>query len=173
LFFGGNHLTESRERLEQCVRKYTAKVPQVTVLDIHSGLGPSGLATLISNSNRVPDNQRVSWLQKHYDMPAVLDSSPDNAYDARGTWSQWCAKEFADQQFTFLCVEIGTVNPIKLFNALRRENQAHHWAAPDSRAFSETKQALVNVFAPESARWREKAVGEGVKAYRKALLLNE
>jgi len=170
LFYGGARSSVTRSRIEDCVRKYVGTASQVTVLDVHSGLGPSGVATLIGNSNRVLSGHCVEWLHNHYEMPVVLDSSPDNAYDASGSWSQWCLQEFVNQQFTFLCVEIGTVNPIKLFNALRRENQAHHWAQPEGRAFTRAKTDLMNVFSPSSQRWRNDAIVQGVKAYRKTLL---
>lgn len=172
LFFGGQHACESRTHLEQWVQEYTADIPLVTVLDVHSGLGEFGQATLISNTNCAAINESVEWLQKHYEMPIVLDNAPDNAYNASGSFSQWCQTCLAEQHFTFLCVEIGTVNPLKVFSALRRENQAYHWAKPNSIVYEKTKQSLLKVFSPDSEHWREKAVEQGVSVFKKSLKPN-
>ena len=92
-----------------------------------------------------------------------------NAYNAQGTFSRWCQQALGDKSFLYLCVEIGTVNPIRLFSALRRENQAHHWAASSSASYKQTKQALLEVFAPHSQRWRTDAVAEGLHVLEKTL----
>lgn len=169
LFYGGDHRSETCHRLQGIVCEYTDNIPKVSVLDVHSGLGPSGMATLISNTNQCPEYKQIEWLRKHYQMPVVLDYSPLNPYNASGSWSQWCGRALEKKQFTFICVEIGTVNPIKLFNALRRENQAHHWATPNDSVYWKTKNDLARVFAPDSNRWREQAIEQGVSAFRKSL----
>jgi len=172
LFYGGQSASESRVQLETWVSDYSHAIPNITLLDIHSGLGPSGYATLIANTNQVPLDQSADWLQPHFGMPVVPHRSDNNAYNANGSFSQWCDQSLSNQRFTFLCVEIGTVNPLKVLNSLRRENQAHHWANSNSSIYDETKLNLLTTFNPDSKRWRERAIGQGIEAYRKSLLFN-
>ena len=172
MFFGGFDVGESCGLLQELVLSYSADVDRVTLLDIHSGLGPSATATLIGNSNHMAVDKQLSWLRGHYRQPVLIDNASSNTYNAQGTFSQWCQKALRDKQFLYLCVEIGTVNPIKLFSALRRENQAHHWACSSATSYTQTKQALLDVFAPQSLRWRSKAVAQGLQVFEKTFNLS-
>lgn len=172
LFFGGFNVGESCELLQRLVLEHSAGVERVSILDVHSGLGPSATATLISRSNMMPPAQQMSWLHTHYQQPVLIDNASVNVYNAQGTFSQWCQQALSNKSFLYLCVEIGTVNPIRLFSALRRENQAHHWSAGSSRSYRQTKQALLEVFAPRSPRWRADAVAQGLHVLEKTIGLS-
>ncbi|MBX2839975.1 MAG: DUF2817 domain-containing protein [Gammaproteobacteria bacterium] len=162
LFYAGSSATESSTTLQELVLNFSKDVEDITILDVHSGLGPSGKVTLIGNTNRLAKSERQSTLQRHYEQPVILDDAYDNAYNAQGSWCQWCQRALNDKRFLYLCIEIGTVNPIKLFSALRRENQAHHWSKINSAEYVKTKRALLNVFAPRTQQWKESAIAEAM-----------
>ncbi len=172
LFFGGEVAGESCELLQNLVCRFSANVDRITLLDIHSGLGPSATATLIGNSNMMAAEKQMSWLRTHYHQPVLIDNASVNVYNAQGTFSQWCQQALSDKRFLYLCVEIGTVNPIRLFSALRRENQAHHWAGSHSTSYIQTKQSLLEAFAPRSPRWRREAVAQGLRVLEKTFDLS-
>lgn len=169
LFYGGAALSASASLLQKLVHDFAKDAERISILDVHSGLGPSGTATLISNSNMAAAENQLQWLQTHYRQPVIFDDASDNAYRANGTWGTWCQQALNHKRYLYLCVEIGTVKPIKLFSALRRENQAHHWTEIDTAMYSQTKQALLDVFAPRSANWRKKAISEGLQAFERTL----
>ena len=172
LFFGGEVVGESCELLQNVVRSFSVNMDRIILLDIHSGLGPSATATLIGNSNMIAQEKQMSWLRTHYHQPVLIDTAGVNTYTAKGTFSQWCRETLSDKQFLYLCVEIGTVNPITLFSALRRENQAHHWAHSNSTSYTQTKQVLRQAFAPLSLRWRSKAVAQGLQVFERTFNLS-
>lgn len=172
MFFGGFDVGESCALLQRLILRYAAEVNRVTLLDIHSGLGPCATATLIGNSNMIAPEEQMRWLRTHYQQPVLIDNASVNTYNAKGTFSQWCQNALSDKQFLYLCVEIGTVNPIKLFSALRRENQAHHWAGDKSTSYAQTKRALLEVFAPRSPRWRKEAIAQGLQVFEKTFSLS-
>jgi hypothetical protein len=172
LFFGGAEIGESCAKLQDILLRLTSTVDRVTLLDLHSGLGPSATATLIGNSNLVAPEKQVSWLRMHYHQPVLIDHASSNVYNAQGTFSQWCQQALSDKRFLYLCVEIGTVSPIKLFSALRRENQAHHWSSSSSKSYTRTKQVLLEVFAPRSVRWRRKAVTQGLQVLERTFAMS-
>jgi len=169
LFFTGLQISASRALLEDLIVEIAANVPRISILDIHSGLGPAGRATLIGNSNLVSAEKSQQRLQAHYRQPVVMDNASDNAYNAQGCWSQWCQHALRDKHYLYLCVEIGTVNPLKLFSAIRRENQAHHWSPVNSKTYKQTKQALRNVFAPAKPSWRQAATAQGLQALERTI----
>lgn len=171
VFFGGEQVSESCKLLQELVLEYSSNAQRVSILDVHSGLGPKATASLIGNSNIGIQKGQQEWIAEHYGQPFYIDSSTTNAYDANGTFSQWCSRSLSHKEFMFLCIEIGTVNPIKLFSALRRENQAHHWADSQSASYKKTKLALLNAFAPKSQAWRDRSTDQGLHVVRKTLNL--
>ena len=171
LFFGGAAAGEPCRLLQELVLGLSADVERVSVLDVHSGLGRSAVATLIGDGNAGPREGRARRLHEHYRRAAHLDSADDNVYDARGTFARWCRRALADKRFLYLCVEVGTVDPVRLLSALRRENQAHHWSGRDSAPYVATKKALLEVFAPRSPRWRRASVAQGLDVLERTLEL--
>ena len=171
LFYGGERVGESCRTLQDVVLGLAAGVDRVSVLDVHSGLGPSATATLICEANVGAANSRERVLSDHYRRRVLLDGSNDNAYDARGTFARWCARALADKEFLYCCVEVGTVGPLAVLSALRRENRAHHWRPVGSAAYVRTKEVLRETFAPRSPRWRRASVTEGVEVFRRTLTL--
>ena len=171
LFFGGTEAGESCRSLQGIVLGLAGDTERLTVLDVHSGLGPSATATLIGDGNLGAPERRAALLLERYGRTVLLDSSDDNAYDARGTFARWCRRALGDTPHLYLCVEIGTVNPVGLLSALRRENQAHHWSAAGSATYVRTKRALLEAFAPRSRRWRRDSVAEGLDVLERTLEL--
>ena len=169
LFYGGKTMGVSCRALQDILLALAANAARLSVLDVHSGLGPSGVATLICNANTAPVPSLPSTLRARYGREILLDSSTDNAYDARGTFARFCGDALADKPFTYVCVEIGTVGPLAVLTALRRENRAHHGCPVGSEPYARTKRALREVFAPSSPRWRRAGVAEGMAVFDRTL----
>jgi hypothetical protein len=80
LFYGGKQRSASCELLQDLVIKFAAELERITILDVHSGLGPSGTATLIGNTNRYSKDTRQSELQALFNQPVIMDDNSGNAY---------------------------------------------------------------------------------------------
>ncbi len=171
VFYTGCKTSQSTALLQEIVHHHSNKIEQISILDVHSGLGPSGVATLIANSNVVDNETLVELLHNHYEQAVMLSHSSSNPYNAQGTLSEWLDTAMSEKRFVFLCVEIGTVHPVKLFSALRRENQAHHWSDQNSKLYNKTKQSLLDVFSPRSVQWRNSAVAQGFHTFNKTFEL--
>ncbi len=167
LFYGGAEVGEPCRTLQEVTLGLVADAARVSVLDVHSGLGPAATATLICNG----DGAQTGALQEHYRRRVLLDSSTGNAYDARGTFARWCGQALAGKRFLYACVEVGTVGPLAVLSALRRENRTHHWSAAGSTPCLMARQALLEVFAPRSPRWRRASVAEGLEVFERTLRL--
>jgi len=147
-------------------------VETVSVLDIHSGLGPSGKATLILNCNKEIDERQERSLKKHSSSQLLIDRIGENLYSPRGTLSLWCKHNLPNRSMRYLCVEIGTLNPLALFNALRRENMAHHWALRYSDIDTRSKRALENAFSPSRNDWKYQSTLQALDAMQKTINLD-
>lgn len=174
LFYGGDTLSESCAHLQTLIEQYTDDTQRVSVLDVHSGLGPAAFATLIGHCNYPvfsdsSTNASLQWLETQLEQRIIDDSDDGNSYNASGTFARWCSSALSHKQLVFLCIEVGTVNPLKVFSALRRENQAHFWSSPDSHAFSDTKQVLREVFSPSSERWRNRSIERALGIVNKVI----
>lgn len=169
LFYGGADSGPASRGLQRLILALSADAGRVTHLDLHTGLGPPAVATLIASSNIDTGARCVERLRTRYEQPVRLDDAADNPYDARGTLSRWYRRALADTPFTYLCVEVGTCNPLRVLSALRQENRAHHWTAPDSPTHRRAKQALSEVFAPRSPRWRRRSLAQGAQVFARAL----
>ncbi len=155
LFYGGQEAGESSRRLQEILRELLESHAEVTHLDVHSGLGKPAEVTLIGSSNiDTPENVATS-VSAHYRLPYVADDAPENPYDAHGSLARWYRRAAGQTRYTYLCVEVGSVSPLKVLAALRRENRAHQFCASTSSAYRDAKQGLRDVFAPPSRRWRE------------------
>lgn len=171
LFFGGTTAGESSLRLQDLLREMTSDAASVTHLDIHSGLGRSGVPILIGSSNVGTSARVAQTVERHYQHRYIADDAPGNAYDARGTLSRWYRREAGDTPYRYLCVEIGTVSPLRVLSALRRENHAHHYLDPASRHAAEAKRQLCEAFVPSSTRWRQRSVSAGLDIVKRACAL--
>ena len=158
LFYGGARVGESCARVQSILSDLVPRAGRVTHLDVHSGLGRFAAVTLIGSGNVGTPDERARGLSAHYGRPYVADDADDNPYDARGTLARWYRRAADTRPFTYLCVEIGTLGPLRVLTALRRENRAHHWTEPGSDAYVRTKRALLDAFAPRSERWRRTSV---------------
>lgn len=165
LFFGGERVSESTQLLQTLVLKHTKHCERVSIIDVHTGLGNRGSTSFICNTNQVAPEERKTHLSTVLGQSVVLDDDAGNAYAATGTFASWCAHALEEKSYLYVCNEIGTVNPISLFSALRRENQAHHWCASHSPKFTKTKQSLKSVFSPSSLTWRSAALESALSLF--------
>ncbi len=186
LFFGGSSLSVSSHRLQGILSQLIDDSPAITHLDIHSGLGRSGKITLIAAASTAaqtdgasqPLSTRASTpattleqrVQQHYGLPCVADDRPGNPYEARGSLARWCTQRAHDKHYVYLCVEVGTVGPLNVLSALRRENRAYHHLPEHSPTRRRASQALCLAFTPESARWANNSVEGALDVIRRSCL---
>lgn len=107
-------------------------------------------------------------VQAHYGLRCIADTRPGNAYRARGTLAQWCTQQAQTTRYLYLCVEIGTVGPLKVLSALRRENRAYYYSAPHSRTRRQASQTLRETFIPPSARWCNNSVNAALDVFHES-----
>jgi hypothetical protein len=168
LFFGGRNQAKVFGSLESHFPRWVGDARRVAHIDFHSGLGQWGVYKLLLNDAMAPKVPRIGRV---FGPDSVEVSSPEGiSYRSRGDLLTWCqTRLFPDRDYDAICAEVGTYRSLDVIAALRAENQAHHWGAPDSPFTRDAKAALVETFAPADPRWRDAAVGRGVDILRRAV----
>ncbi len=161
LFFGGTALCQATRIVQSHLADWVAGAGHVLHLDIHTGLGKHGeLKLLLDNRYTTVVHKGLKTL-----FPAVTVDRHDSsggAYQAKGTFAQWCEKQREDQSYIFVCAEFGTYNSLRILQALRNENHIHHWGTASASMLYRAKRHLRDCFCPNSERWRSHTVATGL-----------
>jgi hypothetical protein len=172
LFYGGAEPSESNRILTEHFETWLGSAEEVVHIDFHTGLGKRGDYELYLPFDEGSAQSR--WFEQHFDasrvsaVPVTKDGEEPSGYPTRGSFDRWCLARFEGRDYKYACAEFGTYPAIAVVAALRAENRAYHWGRT-GEDYEWTKQRLVEVFSPASARWREKVVASGVAIVDQAL----
>lgn len=162
LFYAGIDAPPSQAFLERELPRWINGASTVVHLDLHTGLGRSGDATLIVDYP-MTDADRTWWTARvgeHVLSEALRDPK---AYTATGSFGQWCVARGMAPRYLFAFAEFGTFSGPRILAGLRAENQAHHWAAPGDPATAASKARLRELFCPSDSEWRLRVVQRALK----------
>jgi hypothetical protein len=153
LFFGGRRLEQEIERYQEFVRTRLATAEQLIVIDVHTGIGKYGEASLLVDAKeharlRPIFGERITALEP--------DQGP--AYKVRGGLPSIFGV-LPNTETTFIGQEFGTYSPIRVLHALREENRWHHFG--NGGLEQPTKQALKTTFCPADYTWRQSVLAQG------------
>jgi hypothetical protein len=164
LFFGGNEPSTTQEILAANLPQWIGNASEVLHLDFHTGLGKWGTYKLLLNTS-----EPYTRIAKRFGADAVESFSTEGiSYQIRGGLGTWCQNLLPECQYDLLTAEFGTYPAIKVLQALRAENRAHHWGN-SQRNYEWTKNQLVEMFAPVSHKWREQSIVQGIEICKQAL----
>ena len=167
LFYGGSGPTPARLAIEAGLREWLAGSADVVHLDLHTGLGKWEEANLLVDyPPSAPQRERlIRWFGP--DCVRLPEGrAPD--YSARGAFGPWCVSAGLAPEYLFAYAEFGTFSGARVLSGLRRENQAHHWGAPEDPSTVTAKQTLKELFCPPDSAWRSRTVARAVELARRA-----
>lgn len=169
LYFGGKAPSATQKILRKCLPRWLQGVRRVTHLDIHTGLGEWASYKLLVEGETAG---RIAELRTRYGHQSVeVEGSDDDYFQSRGGLGPWCEAlaqaELPGCHYDFMTLEFGSYSSLRIFDALRDENRAHHWAEPGAD-YRWTKERVLECFAPVSDRWRRSCVDQGVEVCRQA-----
>jgi len=157
LFYAGFDVSPLQVWLDRELPRWIGGASTVVHLDLHTGLGANGDATIIIDYP-VTDDARAWWHERS-GQATVRESLRDpQAYTASGSLGQWCVARSAPTQYRFAFAEFGTFAGTRVLAGLRAENQAHHWSPPSDPKIAESKARLRELFCPGDRDWRLRAV---------------
>ncbi len=165
LFFGGQQLEEGPKLYLQFLKDHLVDAEQVAAIDVHTGLGKFGEDTLL-----VSESEYSRLRELFGDRVQSLSSGEENvAYPIRGGLHDMLGLLLIRSRFTFVCQEFGTYAPIRVLDALRKENCAHRHGG--RRFPSPENEALKEVFCPGDDAWRTRILARGRDLFESVLKL--
>ncbi|MEM9368130.1 MAG: M14 family metallopeptidase [Planctomycetota bacterium] len=172
-FFGGCEAAALQRVIEEQNRELLSGVRHVMHLDFHTGLGRWAKGKLLIDTPL--DVAQEEWFRQtfgrdSFEAPCSEKEAQEGmAYQASGSLGCWCVSRAFVEDYRYACAEFGTFPPLRVLSALRRENQAYHWADAASAARRDASRELKHVFCPTSQRWRRAALAGALRYVERAL----
>ena len=179
IFYGGEQLQASHRLLRDFLVQngFTKTRGKVTWVDVHTGLGPSGVDTLLMGRDSEDPN---IWFPDAPRPPQGFnsgggggggggDSDVSSGYDlTRGLTAELYGPLFRpDSSPMILTQEFGTVNSLLVARALILENAAHHYC-PSGGARASWATLVRDAFYVRTDEWRGSVLRRGLEVLAQA-----
>ncbi|WP_298933023.1 M14 family metallopeptidase [uncultured Ramlibacter sp.] len=171
LFFGGTGPTWSNSTLREVLRSYGSKASRIGWIDIHTGLGPSGLGERIYAG--ADDDAAVQRARSWWDgggrtpVTSIYDGSSSSAFLTGLMWNS-VYEECPQAQYTGIAMEYGTVPVLEVMHALRGEHWLNlHPDAPPALA-AQVKQQMKDAFYTDTDSWKEQILQQASESLYQA-----
>ena len=168
IFYGGTELCWSNRQLNQLAHKYLQQAKLITVLDHHTGLGPSGHTELIC---RHPvDSPSLALARKWWGADVTSPASGESASEVidgnvRMAFGHLCPQATV----VSIAMEVGTQAQTQVMLALFADNWVHQKGQPLSSQGLAIRQQVRDAFFVDTPEWRERAMTRGLAIWQEAL----
>jgi len=172
LFFGGTQPTWSNLALREVLRTHGRRAGRIAWIDIHTGLGPSGVGERIfaGRDDAAAVARARNWWGAEGATPvtSIYDGSSSSAF-LTGLMCGAIYDECPQAQYTGIALEYGTVPVLDTLQALRAEHWLHmHPEAPAAQA-AQIKQQMKDAFYTDTDEWKDKILKQGREALIQAV----
>lgn len=172
LFFGGAAPTWSNRTLREVLRNYGQRARRIAWMDLHTGLGPSGVGERIfacRDDAQALARARVWW---NGDGATPVTSFYDgSSSSARLTGLMWSAiyDECPQAEYTGIAMEYGTLPILDMMAALRAEHWLHNHPEALPEQQTAIKRQMMEAFYVDSDAWRTQVVAQARQAMFQAI----
>ena len=179
LFYGGNSPTWSNHTLRGILRQHAAQAQHVAWIDLHTGLGASGVGERIwaGKDDAVAIARARSWWGGGKDendekaatpITSIYDGSSTSAFLTGLMWHA-ITQEAPQAAYTGIAMEYGTVPVLDVITALRAEHWLNnHPEAPPELA-QQIKAQMMAAFYTDTDLWRGQIISQGRQAMFQAV----
>jgi hypothetical protein len=168
LFYGGRNPTWSHITLRHVLREQATRCAHLGWIDLHTGLGPSGVGERIfacRDDAAALRRARAWWGDK---VTSIYDGSSTSA-PLQGLMWLAAYEECPQAEYTSIALEYGTLPIMEMIGALRADQWIeNHPEAPDALRL-EIKQRTRDAFYIDTAEWKQRIVEQAVDAAYGAL----
>jgi Protein of unknown function (DUF2817) len=161
MFFGGNAPTWSNLAFRSILKRYTHYVRQLASIDVHTGLGPSGVGERIFASfDRGVLPRARQWWGELTDVHAGSSTSIPMTGPIQTALFEECPQ--AEQ--IGICLEYGTYPFDRIVSALRADHWLHRQGTADRLQTLQIKRNLKEAFYPDADDWKHSVWRQGREA---------
>jgi hypothetical protein len=178
LFYGGTEPTWSNKTLRKVFAQHANNVKHVAWIDLHTGLGPSGLGERIfaCKEDAAALQRAQAWWGGVQHADGSFETPITSFYDgtsssAKLTGLMWGAAydAFPNAEYTAIAMEYGTQPPLQVNMAMRAENWLHmHPEAPAEQA-KKIKQDMLDAFYTDTDAWKGQIISQARQALFQAV----
>ena len=160
LFFGGQAPTWSQQTLRQVLREHGTRCKRLAWIDLHTGLGPSGVGERIfacRDDAAAFARAKAWWGSAQTPITSIYDGSSTSA---PLTGLMWLAayQECPQAEYTGIAMEYGTIPFAEVTQALRADQWLQmHPQAPADLA-QRIKADILRAFYTQTDVWKEQIV---------------
>ncbi len=169
LFFGGRNPTWSHVTLRHVLREHGTRCARLAWIDLHTGLGPSGVAELISACR----DADIGSLKRarHWWGPGVTSLADGSSISAPlvGLMWQTAYEECAQAEYTGMAMEYGTIPMLDVMQALRADQWLENHPEAESSVALAIKKQLRDAFYTDTDAWKDQVLVQAHDAAHKAL----
>ena len=163
MFYGGTASTWSNTVFRQVLRQFSRQANRIGWIDLHTGLGPSGVGERIFSCRDDPQAliRARAWWDGGGATP-ITSFYDGSSTSARLTGLMWSAlyDECPQAEYTGIALEFGTVPITDMLDALRAEHWLHnHPQAPPEQAVG-IKQRLLDAFYTDTDAWKGQIISQ-------------
>ncbi|MBV7257382.1 DUF2817 domain-containing protein [Pacificimonas sp. WHA3] len=163
LNYGGDRPAEANSAIRAIAETYLAGCAEGLIVDLHTGLGAFGEATILSGEAAGTANHE--WICGHFpgfEVEAIYGETDSEMTATRGKLARavaGCAPGSAMRSFT---LEFGTYEKNRVFLAGFRENWLHHHGDRSSAQGQQITAEMREVYAPADQSWRDRVIARGI-----------
>ena len=167
IFYGGTKVANSHRLLTEFLKKTMPEnVEKLAILDVHTGIGPMGIDTLLCNGPK--EYTQLSDVTNHYDHIQVRDPEKSISYKIHGNTINSYKRELAVPNTLVAVQEFGTYPEIDVVIKIRGESSVYFWTKKTQPDIASLSQKLLDrecklrdVFCIYSLGWQNSVITRG------------
>lgn len=171
MFFGGAAPTWSNLTVRKILRSHCTELKRLAWIDVHTGLGPSGVGERIfadKNNAVALQRARLWWGQGEHPVTSIYEGSSTSAV-LTGMLFHAVYDECPQAEYTGMAMEYGTVPLMDALSAIRADN----WLGQHPQAPAELAQAIrqqvLQAFFTDTPEWKAQIVQQAQQAMYEAV----
>lgn len=160
--FGGNEPCWSNQTFRAILKEFAVNVPQVALIDLHTGLGTIGKVEIFSSAV----GEKHEKVESLYGDIVPVISLP---YPLQGDLVGWGARKMLNSRFVGCVMEFGTViSGNSALDFLRADQCLRNYGNTNSDLAQKIKKELKEALCPSDKKWRQFAINCAIKVIKRA-----
>ncbi|HSV48184.1 MAG TPA: M14 family metallopeptidase [Ramlibacter sp.] len=172
MFFGGSAPCWSNGALREVLRTHARHATRIAWIDLHTGLGPSGLGERIFAG---PDDaQAVRRARQWWDsggrtpVTSIYDGSSTSAMLTGMMWMA-VGEECPQAEYTGIAMEYGTVPVLETLQAVRAGNWLHGHPEAAPELAQRIRRQVLDAFYTDTAQWKQQVLDQAQESMLQAV----
>ena len=163
VFYGGSNPTWSHLTLRQVLQQHATRCTRLGWIDLHTGLGPSGLGERIfacRDDAAALQRARLWWGDE---VTSIYDGSSTSA-PLQGMMWRAAYEECMQAEYTAIALEYGTLPIMEMIGALRADQWLENHPEAPAAQRAHIKQQTRDAFYVDTDEWKAQVIAQAVDA---------